>query len=72
MIEFSLSIDLGKKERIDRNADRGCPVDRAFVARALVALAAEFQAGSRDPRGPICDEIGLEVGSWQFSLTFEK
>jgi hypothetical protein len=68
MIEFPLSIDLGRKERIDRNADRGCPVDRAFVAQSLIALAAEFQAGSRDPRGHIRDETGLEVGSWKFAL----
>jgi hypothetical protein len=66
MIEFSLSIDLAALERIDPDEDGGCPVDRAFVAQALVDLAAKVRAGER--RGSIMDGTGLEVGSWKFAL----
>jgi hypothetical protein len=68
MIEFTLSIDLGKKERIDLSAGSiSMPVDRAFVSQSLIALATKIQAG-RDPRGVICDDAGLDVGNWKFSL----
>jgi hypothetical protein len=66
MMEFTLAIDLGKKERIDPDEDGGMPVDRAFVAQALVDLAANVQAGGK--QGAILDETGLEVGGWRFSL----
>jgi hypothetical protein len=66
VIEFSISIDLGKRERITPETE-SMPVDRDFVARSLVALAAKLQAGT-DPRGVIRDDTGLEVGSWRFSL----
>jgi hypothetical protein len=46
MIEFSLSIDLGKKERITPTT-QGMPVDRAFIARALTTAAAEILAEHR-------------------------
>ena len=66
MLEFSLSIDLGKRERITPETE-SLPVDRAFVARCLIALAAKLQTGT-DPRGVICDDTGFEVGNWGFSL----
>jgi hypothetical protein len=66
MIEFWLSIDLGKKERVTPDT-KSIPVDRAFVARSLIALAAKIEAEA-SPRGPIHDDTGAEVGSWQFSL----
>jgi hypothetical protein len=49
MIEFSLSIDLGKKERIGPSTE-SMPVDRAFVVQSLVAAAAKIQAG--EPLNP--------------------
>jgi hypothetical protein len=67
VLAFSLSIDLGKKERFDRSTDRSMPVDRAFVARSLLALAAKIQA-DKNRGGDILDETGLEVGSWKFSM----
>jgi hypothetical protein len=67
MIEFSLSIDLGKKERVVARSAESMPVDRAFVARALIDLAAKIQAG-KDPRGIITDDTGLDVGNWKFKL----
>jgi hypothetical protein len=66
MMEFTLAIDLRKKERIDPDKDGAMPVDRAFVAQALVDLAANVQAGGK--QGAILDETGLEVGSWKFAL----
>jgi hypothetical protein len=67
MIEFSFSIDLGKKEGVGPSTE-SMPVDRGFVAQSLAALAAAFQAGNKDPRGTILDQTGLEVGSWKFAL----
>ena len=66
MMEFSLSIDLGKKERV-KPTDRSMPVDRAFVAQSLIALAAKIPTG-KDSRGTILDEADHEVGGWQFSI----
>ena len=68
MIGFSLSIDLGKKERVKASGAGSVPVDREFVARSLADIAAAFQAGNKDPRGYIVDQTGLEVGSWKFAL----
>jgi hypothetical protein len=66
MLEFSLTIDLGKKERVDEHT-LSMPVDRDFVARALTGAADEILAGKNSP-GIILDEEGIEVGDWRFSL----
>jgi hypothetical protein len=66
MIEFSLSIDMGKAAGVTRNT-QSMSVDRTFIAKSLTDLAAKIQAG-RDPRGTILDEKGTEVGSWKFAV----
>jgi hypothetical protein len=71
MIEFSLSIDLGKKQEFLSPPDGGMPVDRAFVAQSLIAVAAKIQA-DKDRHGAISDDTGLEVGSWKFALLLPK
>jgi hypothetical protein len=67
MLEFSLALDLGKRERITPETE-SLPVDRAFVARCLIAVAAKIQEQGAGSRGPIVDDTGLEVGNWGFSL----
>jgi hypothetical protein len=67
--EFSLSIDFRKLSRAGPDTE-SIPVDRDFVARSLVALADRLQTGNKDPRGPILDQTGLEVGNWKFALAF--
>jgi hypothetical protein len=71
MIEFSLSIDLGKRGRIIQRAPdhRSLTVDRAFVARALIDLGAELHAVNKERAGAIKDETGAEIGSWEFALS---
>jgi hypothetical protein len=66
MIEFSLSIDLGKKERV-KPGDQSMPIDRDFVSRSLIALATELQARNSG-HGAILDDTGANVGGWKFSL----
>jgi hypothetical protein len=66
MIEFSLSIDLGKKEGVD-SSTLSMPVDRDFIVEALLAVAAGLKART-DGHGAIRDEKGTEVGSWKFGL----
>jgi hypothetical protein len=74
MLEFTLSIDLGLKERLTPHPT----VDRAFIARALTTAAAEIldehrygaaphqTAPARD--GVIADDTGEQVGSWRISI----
>jgi hypothetical protein len=67
MLEFSLGIDLGKKEQIGPSTE-SMPVDRAFVAQSLVAVAAKIQAGDWPRDGVILDGEGVNVGGWKFAL----
>ena len=64
MLEFSMSIDLGKKARV-KPGEQSMPVDRDFISRSLIALAADL--GKRH-HGDILDDEGVVVGSWRFSL----
>jgi hypothetical protein len=68
MIEFSLSIDLGKKERNNPDADVRTPVDREFIARVLQSVAAEILSDDKPVRAAIVDETGYQVGSWKLGL----
>lgn len=74
MMEFSLSIDLGLKERHNPHAT----VDREFIARSLATVAAEILAEHRYGDAPhqtapartgaIVDDAGDQVGIWKLSI----
>jgi hypothetical protein len=66
MLEFTLKIDLGKKERDRPDPDR-CPTDRRFIAAALKAAAEEVLA-AEDTEGVVVDDTDFPVGGWKIGL----
>ena len=66
MIGFTLSIDFDKKERNRPDTD-SLPVDRAFIAASLEAVAVEVRA-AKETEGPILDDRGFPVGNWKIGL----